>query len=614
MILLLEGIIMQNVRIKILVCHHKQSPYIKNECVLPIEVGKFLHTTKLDYCIGDDTGDNISKKNPYWCELTALYWAWKNLDADYYGLMHYRRYLSFENNEGYQVITSLREKSIQESLKPTNIYNFCRDVDIITGPIWPIHPVGLDNLVMSSYDFYKREHVQADMDITLSVIKDKYPDFYFAALDELSSNYCFFMNLMVLKKELFYSYCEFLFGVLNEVEKKINLNNRDSYQKRVFGFLAERLSNIFVIYCQQKNPNLTIKHTGMYFLAEKQTIDAKSLIKQIINKEDVLLDDNTSSPINICMSFDDNYLIPALTTLKSILKHTKSYINLYVLCDNRLSETSRNIVKNNLSNNFNILFVDVDPGILNYMPLNRTYISINTYYRLLIHKLINVDKIIYLDSDLIVADDIRKLWDIDIKEFCIAGVLDEGGVMQSRRLHLGTKSNYINAGVIILNIKEIKKLYSNPLKSYLETYYYNRKYITLQDQDILNIIFKDSILVLPLKWNVNGRIFEVNELDHKYNDDDVKTALKDLGIIHFTDRKKPWKFQATHPLKSIYWYYRKMIHDVPLTFSEKKSIFLQEHFIYSINGNIITIYCSKIKLSFNKEKLKKTLRMIGFNF
>ena len=64
MILLLEGIIMQNVRIKILVCHHKQSPYIKNECVLPIEVGKFLHTTKLDYCIGDDTGDNISKHKP----------------------------------------------------------------------------------------------------------------------------------------------------------------------------------------------------------------------------------------------------------------------------------------------------------------------------------------------------------------------------------------------------------------------------------------------------------------------------------------------------------------------------------------------------------------------
>lgn len=603
---------MQKEKIKILVCHHKKSPYIKNECVIPVQVGKTLKNFDLEYCIGDDSGDNISNKNPYWCELTALYWAWKNLDADYYGLMHYRRYLSFENNEDYQVITSLNDEQVKRSLQPSNIYNFCHDADIVTGPIWSIHPVGLDNLVMSSYDFYKKEHIQADMDITLSVIKDKYPDFYFAALDELSSNYCFFMNLMVLKKKLFYSYCEFLFGVLNEVEKKINLDNRDSYQKRVFGFLAERLSNVFVIYCRQKNPNLTIKHTGMYFLAEKQNINLKSITKQIIDKENIMVDGNALSPINICMSFDDNYLMPALTALKSIMKHTKSYIKLYILCDKRLSKANRNIVKNNLSNNFDVHFVDVDPGILSYLPLNREYISINTYYRLLIHKLIDVDKIIYLDSDLIVVDDIKKLWDIDVNGFCMAGVLDEGGVMQSRRLNLGADSNYINAGIIVLNIKEIKKNYPDPLKAYLETYYFNRKFIILQDQDILNIIFRDSILVLPLKWNVNGRIFEVNELDHKYNDKDIRTALDDLGIIHFTDRKKPWKFQATHPLKSMYWYYRKQILELPLSFTEKRNIFLQNQFKYVIKGNIVHADWHGIKFKVNKKTAKDILRIFRF--
>lgn len=82
--------------VKILVCHHKASPYIKNECFLPVQVGKEISNVTLDYCQPDNYGDNISEKNKSWCELTALYWAWKNLDADFYGLMHYRRLLNFK--------------------------------------------------------------------------------------------------------------------------------------------------------------------------------------------------------------------------------------------------------------------------------------------------------------------------------------------------------------------------------------------------------------------------------------------------------------------------------------------------------------------------------------
>lgn len=605
---------MEKQLIKILVCHHKKSQYIKNECIIPIQVGKALKNFELDYCIGDDTGTNISKKNSYWCELTALYWAWKNLDADYYGLMHYRRYLSFENNEDYQVITSLNDKSVQKSLKPSNIYNMCCDADIITGPIWPIHPVGLDDLIMSSYDFYKREHIQSDMDVTLAVIQEKFPQYYYASLDELTSNYCFFMNLIVLRKDLFYLYCEFLFGVLQEVEKRISIKNRDSYQKRVFGFLAERLSNIFVIYCQQKNPNIRVKHTGMYFLAEKRDIDSIGLTKQVLNKEKTFIKKDTMSSINICMSFDDNYLAPALTAIKSILQHTQSHIDFYVLCDEKLSNSSRNIIEKNLTSGCDIYFVEVTPGILNYLPLNRSYISINTYYRLLIHNLIDVEKIIYIDSDVIVADDIEKLWNININEFCMAGVLDEGGIMQSRRLKLGADSNYVNAGVIVLNVKRIKEKYIDPLKCYLEAFYYNRKLITLQDQDILNIVFKDDLLVLPLKWNVNGRIFEANELDHKYTSQDINIALNDLGIIHYTDRKKPWKFQSTHPLKILYWHYRTQVCELPLSFTEKKSIFLQKHFKYQIKGENIKIYCHGVNFMINKNYIKKILQILNFKF
>lgn len=605
---------MEQKKIKILVCHHKEAPYVKNECVLPIQVGRALHANKLDYCIGDDTGENISAKNPYWCELTALYWAWKNLDADYYGLMHYRRYLSFSNDEQYNIITSLKNRDVVSSMSPENIRKMCEDYDIITGPIWDIHPVNLDNLIMTAYDFYEREHEKKDLDFTLEIIKQKYPQYYFAALDSITSTKCFFMNLMVLKKELFFSYCSFLFGVLEEVEKKISLKGRDSYQKRVFGFLAERLSNIFVLYCQQNDESVRIKHTGMFFLADTNDIDVNKIITYCEEREypinqvensDARIDDC----INICMSFDDNYLAPALTALMSLTKHTKSKLRLYILCDSHLSIKSRTLIKNSLSNHI-VEFINVQPGILKYLPLNREHISIYTYYRLLIHNLIDADKVIYLDADIIVMDDIEKLWNIDIGKACVAGVLDEGGVTQSRRLKLGNDANYINAGVMIFNIKEIKNKYPNISSEYIETYYSYRKYIILQDQDIINIKFNDEIYILPMKWNMSGRIFEKNELDYKYRKEDIIAALDDMGILHFTDRRKPWSAQSMHPLKSLYWSYRRRIDILPMSYKENIVYHFQKRISYTIDGNRVYICYLGRKFDLSKSLLKRILNIV----
>ena len=85
---------------KIIVCAHKKDFVMDNELYMPLQVGKA--TSKVDLGFqGDDTGDNISAKNPNYCELTGLYWAWKNLkDVDYIGLAHYRRYFDFMNG-GY---------------------------------------------------------------------------------------------------------------------------------------------------------------------------------------------------------------------------------------------------------------------------------------------------------------------------------------------------------------------------------------------------------------------------------------------------------------------------------------------------------------------------------
>ena len=82
-------------KIKVIIAAHKQYLMPDKDCYLPVQVGSALH--KAVGYTPDNTGDNISEKNPYYCELTGLYWAWKNLPADVLGLVHYRRYMGKKN-------------------------------------------------------------------------------------------------------------------------------------------------------------------------------------------------------------------------------------------------------------------------------------------------------------------------------------------------------------------------------------------------------------------------------------------------------------------------------------------------------------------------------------
>lgn len=583
--------------VKILVCHHKKSPYIKNECFVPIHVGKEISNVDLPYCISDNEGDNISAKNKSWCELTALYWAWKNLDADYYGLMHYRRYLNFNQNDGgYSIFNDINNDAITEyGWEPELVKEKCKKFDIITAPEWNIHPVGLNHMVMNAYDFYAKEHYRKDMDVVIDIVKNDFPQFYFPLLDSLSNRTCFFGNIAIMKAEYFNEYCSFLFGVLSKAEEKIDISDYDSYQYRIWGFIAERLINCYKLYAQSRYKNIKIGSLGIAFGA----FDKPELRKQEIKNETRCIDD----VINICMSFDDNYVSHADAAITSIIhnSHSDQKIDIYVLCDEKLSSLNRNKLSLNRRNNVSIKFLDIDPGIFSSLPLNRAYISLNTYYRLIIHKILpsNITKAIYIDSDVIVNSDISELWSISIDGYCIAGCYDEGGVLQSRRLSLNN-NNYINAGVIVFNIKEINRQYKDVFFDYFELYYKYKELITLQDQDIINITYLNRIKIIPLKWNVNSRMFTYNDLDHKYSISEATNAVNNIGILHFTDRKKPWKITCTHPLKNIYWKYRALGNYSSLSFDEKIIQKTSGIFSYEISGAKINITLGNKVLKMNK--------------
>lgn len=173
---------------------------------------------------GDDTGDSISEKNVNYCELTGLYWLWKNYSCDIIGTCHYRRFF-LQNGH------LLNQEYIEQTLK---------EYDIII-------PRSGATECDTVYDHYKKNHDICDLEICGQIIKEKYSDYYDAYLWCMQGNLLSIGNMMITSKKIFDEYCEWLFGILFEAEKLIMLENKDDYQKRVMGFLSERLFRVWLL-------------------------------------------------------------------------------------------------------------------------------------------------------------------------------------------------------------------------------------------------------------------------------------------------------------------------------------------------------------------------------
>jgi hypothetical protein len=244
-----------NTKIKILLAYHNLSNNIvlKNNIITPIHVGREIAKPEITAIlskkmIGDDTGDNISKKNHMYCELTAFYWAWKNLDKldnpDYIGFAHYRRFFNFSNSrltrlkylflhlfpwmKNQKYLTLMQEKDIENSLK---------DVDILT-----ISKLGLGN-IKNLEDFYITHKIDTNgeqIKLAKNIISEEFKD-YENAFNEIfyNTHYLSFGNIFVMKKEIFMEYCNFVFGVLKHFDDK-------NVIPRFHGFLAEGLTNVFI--------------------------------------------------------------------------------------------------------------------------------------------------------------------------------------------------------------------------------------------------------------------------------------------------------------------------------------------------------------------------------
>lgn len=230
----------------ILVCTHTDSFYLQTDLLQPIHVGKAMHPELHFPFIGDDTGDNISGKNGSYCELTAHYWAWKNLDTDYIGICHYRRYFDFAakptfvNNDMFDIS---KEDILRRDLG--NPLDLLKDGTEVILP----RPSYIPKSVAQNYIF---SHVPEDFFVLCRVILKLYPE-YEPTLRQhfFCSNKWIAYNMMFCKKDLFDKYAEWLFTILAEVEKNAKVSGY-SYQSRIFGFMGEILTPLFFLHNCQK--------------------------------------------------------------------------------------------------------------------------------------------------------------------------------------------------------------------------------------------------------------------------------------------------------------------------------------------------------------------------
>ena len=242
---------------KIYIATHKKAKLPKKEEYVPLQVGAALNKD-LGY-LKDNVGDNISEKNPNYCELTGLYYVWKNEKEDIVGLTHYRRYF-FKN---------IFKTKLEDVIGKEYINNILNRYDIIL----PKREYFKHNIKKQ----YESIHKTDDLEKCGNIIKKYHKEYYDSFTKIMSQKHLYCYNMFIMKKENFDSYMKWLFDIFKKLEKEIDISSYSKYNQRVYGFLSERLFNVWLDRQQFK-----IKELPVYNVEDKKIIQIKEKIKNTI--------------------------------------------------------------------------------------------------------------------------------------------------------------------------------------------------------------------------------------------------------------------------------------------------------------------------------------------
>jgi len=280
--------------------------------------------------------------------------------------------------------------------------------------------------------------------------------------------------------------------------------------------------------------------------------------RKIQDRRGVHKADDKEGPV-IVLAADDKYAMPLTVTVCSVIKNLKKYKNIQLfVMDGEITEVNKELMRKSLdSEKVSIHWVKIPDEIIDELKVlqQHGHYNFSVYLRLLIPKLLppDIEKVIYLDCDMIVEDDISELWDVDIKNHVVLAVQDSyipylsdrSQVIDWRKLRATKESKYFSTGVLVINNKEWLKedIYRKTVQFLQE----NPRPLGWPDQDALNAVLVEKWGELDWKWNY---IVVRDEYDER--------LAKKASIIHIASHDKPWHYGFDKPTKKIFFKYLDM--------------------------------------------------------
>ncbi len=575
-------------KIKIFVTYKDKHKIIETDIIKPIQTGRAIADEIFDGMIGDDTGDNISSKNPRYNELSAQYWVWKHYeeigDPEYIGFMHYRRHFLFdeskqkpnekwlENSFAYKYDTITED--YMEFLKSASIEDAIKESDIIVPKIYDYSSTSISNL-KKDWSFLPQQKME-HFYLLFDIIKQIFPEYSEIAESVKNGHVKYLCNMFIMKKSIFNEYCNFLYPILSKMDESVDSSMFSAQASRFLGYCGELILTIFLL--KKKSEKLfRIKELDISYIenADDDYIFSKDIF------------DNSYS---IGVSSSNEYVPYLSVWLVSLMKFADDNKQYNIFVFNRsITPENKDILKNMLSNKKNLHIYFVNPlNCLKHVNLKyHSHYNLECYFRLCAPLILyNCHKLLFTDADLIFNKDPALLIDTDVTGYPLASCRDfvygamynctfADWVSYSKDiLHLEKPYDYVNTGVMLLNVECFNKNnYSEKIIDFV-----NKNYFRILEQDGINSYFQSKIKFIDTAWNftVDTKTIDVvmKYMPMVYRKQ-FELDRQNPYIIHWAGKDKPWNI-PTEKMANIWWSYAK------------ESPFYEELFASMINYKIKT--------------------------
>ena len=394
------------------VFYGRDLPRLNNEVFTSIQLGSEQASLLLGSTIGDNTGSNISAKSGVWAELTVLYWMWKDVDASFYGLFDPAQMLDLRSkNLGARYSSFVAKEQALFGWNKQDVMSLCRGFEVIMPEQHSLHVVDVAHKTLNNFDFYAMYYGRQNAETLLRTVQEEDPAFFPYVVKQFYSRKLSPVLSTIMRRDAFHRYASRLFEILFEYDRR----DTSPDGERIAGQMrdaARILSDAyFALLSDEGQASLqrlpTVKGA---FGTPLPSVDAilTNIKGQKTASKDLIVEDT----IEVALGIDESYAIHASVTIASLLSTLarEQQVRIFIVHDKSLSAETRGKLRQlrEIRSNAEIVFIPFDEEPHKYLPQNRPHVSQATYLRLSLNRLIpsSVQKIIYLDSDVVVTENI----------------------------------------------------------------------------------------------------------------------------------------------------------------------------------------------------------------